>query len=91
MRTDSDSKCILSGTVDEISLGGTIVKKAESGVYYFSDFSVTAMPGTNATFKISTDGIVETDIGANASIDLDVSMRNCESGEIRQGEGAETQ
>ena len=59
-----------------------------TGVYLFDDFSVTSSPGTNVTFKISTDGILEGDIGAQQELGVDASLRQCLSGEIRQGNEA---
>ena len=58
-----------------VSLGGTTTMVASNGVYLFNDFSVTASPGTSGTFRISTDGIVEADVGASTNIDIDVEMR----------------
>ena len=56
VKTDTFSKATLLGNAN-ISLGGTTVVTANEGVYIFNDFSVTAAPGTNSSFRISTDGI----------------------------------
>ena len=50
-RTDQSSQCTLVGDAN-ISLGGETVIIATNGVYVFDDFSVTAFPGSNSSFKI---------------------------------------
>ena len=48
-----------------MSLGGTTTMTADNGVYLFTEFSVTAEPGSSGSFRVATDGIKEADVDAN--------------------------
>ncbi|CAG9311412.1 unnamed protein product [Blepharisma stoltei] len=74
------------------ALSGTTKVTASKGVFYFSEFIISAEPGSEVSIKVATNGIDESnskklspDIEFITSLEINVALRECVIGEATVG------
>lgn len=82
---DSSSFAELSSAEENTTLAGVLRTQCAQGKFFFANFSITALPGSNTSLVITPTSVPATGVASFSSqaFSLPVSMRKCTMGEAQ--------